>query len=76
MQCPPGKVTRADSAGLCYDACPSGYRDPTAGLCAQVCPPGSHDFGGGCTRESYTRGAGVLPFQVYLKKRKVPYGKK
>ena len=74
MTCAPGEIQK--SAGLCYDACPSGYADQSIGLCSQSCPPGSKDFGVGCTREAYNRGAGQLPFTVYVKERLVPYGKK
>jgi len=74
MKCAPGEIQK--SAGLCYDACPSGYQDQSLGLCSQACPSGSKDFGVGCTREAYNRGAGTIPFSVYVKERAVPYGKK
>jgi hypothetical protein len=74
MKCAPGEIQK--SAGLCYDACPSGYQDQSLGLCSQSCPAGSKDFGVGCTREGYNRGVGTIPFSVYLKERAVPYGKK
>jgi hypothetical protein len=71
--CPPGKT---DIDGLCYDPCDSGYERQSLGLCSQICPAGLHDFGTGCTRQSYTRGAGVAPFKLYFKERKVPFGVK
>jgi hypothetical protein len=74
MKCKPGELEK--SKGLCYDACPTGYQDQSLGLCSQACPPESTDMGVGCIRNSYNRGAGTLPFRVYVKERKVPYGTK
>jgi hypothetical protein len=64
------------SKGLCYDKCADGYQDQSLGLCSQACPAGSKDFGVGCIREAYNRGAGTLPFSIYVKERLIPYGKK
>jgi len=74
MSCQPNELEK--SKGLCYDKCADGYQDQSLGLCSQSCPPGSKDFGVGCTREAYNRGAGLLPFSIYVKERLVPYGKK
>jgi hypothetical protein len=74
MSCQPNELEK--SKGLCYDKCPDGYQDQSLGLCSQGCPSGSKDFGVGCTREAYNRGAGTLPFSIYVKERLIPYGKK
>lgn len=60
--------------GLCYEKCPHGYRRDTLGVCAQICPEGAHDFGAGCSRQALSRGAGMLPFGVRVKKRIVELG--
>jgi len=57
-------------SGLCYRRCPPGSSMKSLGLCSQECPPGSTDFGVGCTRESYNRGVGDVPFNVSMKPRK------
>lgn len=59
--------------GLCYYLTP-GFQIQSAGLESDPCPPGSFDFGAGCTRESYTRGAGHLAFDMHMKKRNNYYG--
>jgi hypothetical protein len=74
MSCQPSEIEK--SKGLCYDKCADGYQDQSLGLCSQACPAGSKDFGVGCTREAYNRGAGLLPFSIYVKERLIPYGKK
>ena len=72
MSCQPNEIEK--SKGLCYDKCADGYQDQSLGLCSQACPPGSKDFGVGCIREAYNRGAGTLPFSIYVKERLIPYG--
>jgi hypothetical protein len=67
MKCAPGLD---NVAGLCYRKCPPGFTMKSLGLCQQICPPGSTDFGVGCTREMYNRGAGDVPFNIYMKPRK------
>ena len=61
--------------GLCYYLTP-GFVIQSAGLESDPCPPGSFDFGAGCTRESYTRGAGHLAFDMHMKTRNNYYGHK
>ena len=56
-------------AGLCYGKIPPGYSRKTLGLLDQDCPGGSQDFGVGCTRQSYSRGAGVIPLGIRVKDR-------
>ena len=58
-----------DIAGLCYNEIPKGYSRKTLGLLDQDCPPGSQDFGVGCIRQAYNRGAGVLPLGIKFKDR-------
>jgi hypothetical protein len=72
MTCGEGQTKKG---ALCYDKCKDGYKEKTLGLCAQKCPDDSTDFGVGCTRKSYSRGAGIVPLGMYLKHRRVPYGK-
>ena len=55
--------------GLCYDKVPPGYSRKTLGLLDQDCPAGSTDFGVGCTRQSYSRGAGLIPLGIRVKDR-------
>lgn len=57
-------------SGLCYGKIPPGYSRKTLGLLDQDCPGGSQDFGVGCTRQSYSRGAGVIPLGIRVKERK------
>ena len=57
-------------AGLCYSDIPIGYSRKTLGLLDQDCPPGSQDFGVGCTRQAYNRGAGLIPLGIKFKERK------
>jgi hypothetical protein len=63
------------TAGLCYKPCPSGYSRQTIGVCAQDCPAGARDFGVGCSREMYSRGSGIVPLGIRMKKRKEKLGK-
>jgi len=56
-------------AGLCYGKIPPGYSRKTLGLLDQDCPPGSQDFGVGCTRQAYSRGAGLIPLGIRVKDR-------
>ena len=56
-------------AGLCYSKIPPGYSRKTLGLLDQDCPAGSQDFGVGCTRQSYSRGAGLIPLGIRVKDR-------
>ena len=74
LQCGPGQTQ--DSAGLCYDACPTGTHKTTIGMCDSGCPDGAKDIGVSCARESYSRGVGVIPWSMHTKKRLAPYGKK
>jgi hypothetical protein len=67
MKCGPGLE---NIAGICYRKCPPGFTMQSLGLCSQVCPPGSNDYGLGCTREMYNRGAGEVPFNIYMKPKK------
>jgi len=55
------KTGEVQSVGLCYRAPPTGYTN-ILGVEWQGCPPGTKDFGVGCTRESYTRGIGAIPW--------------
>jgi hypothetical protein len=57
-------------AGLCYNDIPAGYSRKTLGLLDQDCPAGSQDFGVGCTRQAYNRGAGLIPLGIKFKDRK------
>lgn len=66
MKCASGEK---EIAGLCYNNCPSGSVMQSLGLCSQTCPSGSNDFGVGCTRESYNRGAGRPKITIKIKKR-------
>ena len=59
-----------DIAGLCYSEIPKGYSRKVLGTLDQDCPPGSQDFGVGCTREAYNRGAGLIPLGIRVKDRK------
>jgi len=56
-------------AGLCYGKIPPGYSRKTLGLLDQDCPAGSQDFGVGCTRQAYSRGAGLIPLGIRVKDR-------
>ena len=64
LKCAAGKSE--DSAGLCYNAAPSGFSKQSLGLVSQNCPPGTQDFGVGCTRESYSR-EGTFPYKVEMR---------
>lgn len=55
--------------GLCYSEIPKGYSRKALGTLDQDCPAGSTDFGVGCTRESYGRGAGLIPLGIRVKDR-------
>ena len=66
MKCASGEK---EIAGLCYNNCPSGSVMQSLGLCSQTCPSGTNDFGVGCTRESYNRGAGRPKITIKIKKR-------
>jgi hypothetical protein len=67
----PGAEERdTEIAGLCYSAIPSGYSRKLLGTLDQDCPAGSSDFGVGCTREAYNRGAGLIPLGIRVKDRK------
>ena len=57
-------------AGLCYSDIPVGYSRKVVGTLDQDCPPGSQDFGVGCTRQAYSRGAGLIPLGIKFKDRK------
>ena len=57
-------------AGLCYSDIPVGYSRKVVGTLDQDCPPGSQDFGVGCTRQAYNRGAGLIPLGIKFKDRK------
>lgn len=72
MKCAPGQTE--DSLGLCYNQPPEGFEKTTLGMMADRCPEGSTDFGVGCTRESYNRGAGTVALDIYLKERDNYYG--
>lgn len=56
-------------AGLCYGDIPKGYSRKVIGTLDQDCPPGSTDFGVGCTRQAYNRGAGLIPLGIRFKDR-------
>ena len=56
-------------AGLCYGKIPPGYSRKVIGTLDQDCPPGSQDFGVGCSRQSYSRGAGLIPLGIRVKDR-------
>jgi hypothetical protein len=56
-------------AGLCYGDIPKGYSRKVVGTLDQDCPPGSADFGVGCTRQAYNRGAGLIPLGIRFKDR-------
>jgi len=56
-------------AGLCYGKVPPGYSRKLLGTLDQDCPPGSTDFGVGCTRQAYNRGAGLIPLGIRFKDR-------
>jgi len=56
-------------AGLCYGDIPKGYSRKVVGTLDQDCPPGSTDFGVGCTRQAYNRGAGLIPLGIRFKDR-------
>jgi hypothetical protein len=66
MKCARGET---EISGLCYNTCPSGSVMQSLGLCSQSCPAGSTDFGVGCTRESYSRGAGRPKILIKVKSR-------
>ena len=68
--CAPGQTA---FEGLCYNLTP-GFVIQSAGLESDSCPAGSFDFGVGCTRESYNRGAGTIAFDMHMKKRNNYYG--
>jgi hypothetical protein len=59
-----------DIAGLCYSDIPVGYSRKVVGTLDQDCPPGSQDFGVGCIRQAYNRGAGLIPLGIKFKDRK------
>jgi hypothetical protein len=65
-----------DSLGLCYNDPPPNFQKTTLGMISDICPPGTGSFGTGCTRESYNRGAGTIPFSVHMKTRNNYWGKK
>ncbi len=44
--------------GLCFDPCRDGFHFVGGSVCSPNCPSGFADFGVGCTRPSYGRGAG------------------
>ena len=56
-------------SGLCYSKVPTGYTRKVLGTLDQDCPPGSTDFGVGCTRQAYSRGAGLIPLGIRFKDR-------
>ena len=56
-------------AGLCYGKIPPGYSRKLIGTLDQDCPGGSTDFGVGCTRQAYNRGAGLIPLGIRVKDR-------
>jgi hypothetical protein len=68
MKCAAGEK---EIAGLCYNNCPSGSVMQSLGLCSQSCPAGANDFGVGCTRESYNRGAGRPKITIKIKSRAI-----
>lgn len=47
-------------AGLCYTPCEEGYTG-VGPLCWRNCPSDFTDTGTGCTKPTYTRGAGTIP---------------
>ena len=70
--------------GMCYDKCSPGYSmgPGSQGICWQQCPAGSNptnlidnSASATCLREKYDRGAGVIPFQVKYKDRKIGFSK-
>ena len=66
----PGQEERdTDIAGLCYSSIPKGYSRKLLGTLDQDCPAGSTDFGVGCTRQAYSRGAGLIPLGIRVKDR-------
>ena len=67
MTCPANKTE--DSAGLCYDAAPPGFRKSTLGLMETPCPSGTDDAGLLCTRHSYTR-PGNVAFKFAIREHK------
>jgi hypothetical protein len=66
MKCAAGET---EIAGLCYNPCAEGSTMQSLGLCSQNCPSGTTDFGVGCTRESYSRGAGRPKITIKIKRR-------
>jgi hypothetical protein len=68
MKCAAGEK---EIAGLCYNECPSGSVMQSLGLCSQSCPAGANDFGVGCTREAYNRGAGRPKITIKIKSRAI-----
>ena len=70
--------------GMCYDKCSPGYSMGPGGqgICYQQCPAGSkptnlvdNSASATCLRESYNRGAGLVPFDVKFKNRKIAFSK-
>ena len=57
MTCPKGKV---NEAGLCYTPCDPGFKG-ILNYCWPGCPEGWTDYGVGCTKPTYGRGAGTIP---------------
>ena len=57
-------------AGLCYQSpIPPGYSRKAIGTLDQDCPSGSIDVGVACLRQSYSRGAGLIPLGIHFKDR-------
>ena len=65
MKCKAGEV---QDGALCYKA-REGF-SLLAGTFSQHCPAGTRDIGVGCERESYNRGAGLIPLTIRMKPRK------
>lgn len=56
--CPAGEEFYSPT-GLCYPKCKPDFHAVGSNICSPDCPPGYGEAGISCTRDNYTRGAGV-----------------
>jgi hypothetical protein len=64
LQCGPNEEK---NGLLCYPKCKAGYHNVGCCTCSIDCPPGFNDYGIGCSKPSYDRGAGRSDITVKTK---------